>query len=73
MRQLNTLSVHDMLVLNSVKFYYKYKHKGVQDYFASFTLSTRLNSTLARKTVLEQIERVSISLKNVFGINGRKR
>ena len=46
MKQLNILSVPDMLLLNSMKFYYKYKHKEVPDYFASFTLHTRLNSRL---------------------------
>ena len=40
MKQLNILSVPDMLLLNSMKFYYKYKHKEVPDYFASFTLRT---------------------------------
>ena len=41
MKQLNILSVPDMLLLNSMKFYYKYKHKEVPDYFASFTLRTQ--------------------------------
>ena len=41
MKQLNILSVPDMLLLNSMKFYYKYKHKEVPDYFASFTLHTQ--------------------------------
>ena len=41
MKQLNILSVPDMLLLNSMKFYYKYKHKKVLDYFASFTLHTQ--------------------------------
>ena len=41
MKQLNILSVPDMLLLNSMKFCYKYKHKEVPDYFASFTLHTQ--------------------------------
>ena len=41
MEQLNILSVPDMLLLNSMKFYYKYKHKEVLDYSASFTLHTQ--------------------------------
>ena len=41
MKQLNKLSVPDMLLLNSMKFYYKYKHKEVPDYFDSFTLHTQ--------------------------------
>ena len=40
MKQLNILSVPDML-LNSMKFYYKYKHKEVPDYLASFALHTQ--------------------------------
>ena len=30
-----------MLLLNSMKFHYKYKHKEITDYFASFTLHTQ--------------------------------
>ena len=41
MKQLNILGVPDMLLLNSTKFYYKYKHKEVPNYFASFTLHTQ--------------------------------
>ena len=41
MKQLNILSVPDMLLLNSVKFYYKYKRNEVPDYFASFNLQTQ--------------------------------
>ena len=41
MKQRNILSVPDLLFLNSMKFYYKYKHKEVPDYFASFTLHTQ--------------------------------
>ena len=35
------LSVSDMLLLNSMKFYYKYKHNEVPDYFTSFNLHTQ--------------------------------
>ena len=38
MKQLNILSVPDMLLLNPMKFYYKYKHDEVPDYFTSFNL-----------------------------------
>ena len=41
MKQLDILSVPDMLLLNSIKFYYEYKHKEMPDYFASFTLHTQ--------------------------------
>ena len=44
MKQLNILSVPDMLLLNSMKFYYKYKHKEVPHYFASFTLRTQCST-----------------------------
>ena len=33
MKELNLLSVPDLLHLNSMKLYYKYKHKEVPDYF----------------------------------------
>ena len=33
MKQHNILSVPDMLLLNSMKFYYKYKRNEVPDYF----------------------------------------
>ena len=35
------LSVPDMLLLNSMQFYYKYKRNEVPDYFAYFNLHTR--------------------------------
>ena len=41
MKQLNILSVPDMLFLNSMKFYYKYKRNEVPDYFTSFNLHTQ--------------------------------
>ena len=41
MKQLNILSVPDMLLLNSMKFYYKYKLNEVLDYFTSFNLHTQ--------------------------------
>ena len=41
MRQVNILSVPDMLLLNSMKFYYKYKRNEVPDYFTSFNLHTQ--------------------------------
>ena len=65
MKQLNILSVSDMLPLNSMKFYNRYKHKEIPDYFASFTHTHKAQLTtspLARETISEQIERVSISL-----------
>ena len=62
MKQLNILSVIDMLLLNSMKFYYKYKHKEVPHYFASFTLHTQ-GSTHDYNTTISEIERVSISPK----------
>ena len=36
MKQLNILSVPDMLLLISMKFYYKYKRNEVPDNFTSF-------------------------------------
>ena len=41
MKQLNILSVPDMLLLNSMKFYYKYKRNELPDYFTSFNLHTQ--------------------------------
>ena len=41
MKQLNILSVPDMLLLNSMKFYNKYKRNEVPDYFTSFNLHTQ--------------------------------
>ena len=41
MKQLNILSVPDMLLLNSMKFYYKYKRNEVPYYFTSFNLHTQ--------------------------------
>ena len=41
MKQLNILSVPDMLLLNSMKFYYKYKRNEVLDYFTCFNLHTQ--------------------------------
>ena len=41
MKQLNILSVPDMLLLNSMKFYYEYKRNEVPDYFTSFNLHTQ--------------------------------
>ena len=76
LKQLNILSVPDMLLLNSMKFYYKYKHKEVPGYLPPllYTHKAQLTTTtLVRETISEQIERVSISLKNVFGIICRKR
>ena len=72
MKQFNILNVPDMLLLNSMKIYYKDKQK-VPNYFASllYTHKAQLTTTiLARETISE---RVSISLKNVFGIICLKR
>ena len=44
MKQLRILSVPDMLLLNSMKFYYKYKRNEVQDYFSSINLHTQGSS-----------------------------
>ena len=44
MKQLNILSVPDMLLLNSMKFYYKYKRNEVPDYFTSFNLHAQGSS-----------------------------
>ena len=44
MKQLSILSVPDMLLLNCMIFYHKYKHKEIPDYFASFTLHTQGSS-----------------------------
>ena len=41
MKQLNILTVPDMLLLNLMKFYYKYKRNKVPDYFTSFKLHTQ--------------------------------
>ena len=41
MKQLNILNVPDMLLLNSMKFYYKYKRNELPDYFISFNLHTQ--------------------------------
>ena len=76
MKQLNILSVPDVLFLNSMKFSYKYKRNEVPDYFASFNLHTQGSShdySTARETISGQIECESISLNNVFGIICRKR
>ena len=74
MKQLNILSVPDILFLHSMKFYYKYNE--VPHYFASFNLHTQgssHDSTPTRETLSGQIECASILLKNVFGIICRKR
>lgn len=41
MKQLKILSLPDMLLLKSMKFYYKYKHEEVPKYFISFNLTTQ--------------------------------
>ena len=41
MKQPNILSVPDMLLLNSMKIYYKYKRNEVPDYFTSFNSHTQ--------------------------------
>ena len=75
MKQLNVLSVPDMLVLNSMKFYYEYKHKEVSDYFASYTLhtqgSTHDYNTCQRDDIRTNRTRINIT-ENVFGIICRK-
>ena len=76
MKQLNILSVPDMLLLNSMKFYYKYMYKRneVPDYFplSTYTHKAQLTTTTpAWETISGQIECASISLKNVFKIISR--
>ena len=44
MKQLNILSVPDMLLLNSMKFYYKYKRNEAPNYFTSFNLHTQVST-----------------------------
>ena len=44
MKQPNIHSVPDMLLLNSVQFYYKYKRSEFPDYFASFNFHTQGSS-----------------------------
>ena len=75
MKQLNIRSVPDMLLLNSMKLYYKYKRNEVPHYFTSFNLhkAQLTTTTTARETTSGQIECASISLKNVFEIICRKR
>ena len=71
MKHLSILSVPSMLHYNSMKIYYKYKRNEIPDYFASFYLHTQAQLTTrppTRRKILQQIERVLISLKNVFGI-----
>ena len=69
MKQLNILSMPDMLLLNSMKFYCEYKRNEVPDYFTSFKVKAQLTTTTAaRETISGQIVCASISLKNVFGI-----
>ena len=46
MKQLTILSVPDMLLLNSMKFYYEYKRNEVPDYFTSFNLHTQDYTTI---------------------------
>ena len=61
MKQLNILSVHGMLLLISMKFYYKYKHK---DYFTLFTLhtqgSTHHDSTPQRDDIRTNRTRINL-------------
>ena len=67
MKQLNILSVPDMLLLNSMKFYYKYKHKEVPDYFASFTIhaqgSTHDYNTRQRDGIRTNRTRINLTEK----------
>ena len=67
MNQLNILGVPDMLLLNSMKFYYKYKHKEVPDYFASFTLhaqgSTHDYNTRQRDDIRTNRTRINLTEK----------
>ena len=76
MKHLNILSVPYMLLYNSMEIYYKYKRNEITDYFASCYLHTQAQLTTRPSTrwkILEQIERVFILLKNVFGIILQKR
>ena len=41
MKQLKILSLPDMLLIKSMKFYYKYKHEEVPEYFISFNIITQ--------------------------------
>ena len=67
MRQLNILSLPDMLLLNSLKFHYKYQRNAVPDYFAIYIRKAHLTTTTpAKESISGQTERVSISLKNVL-------
>ena len=76
MKQLNILSVRDMQLSNSMKFYYKYKHKEVTDYFASFTLHTQGlthdHNTRQRDDIRTNRTRINLT-ENVFEIICRKR
>ena len=44
MKQLNIISVSNMLLFNSMKFYFGYKRNEVPDNFASFNLHTQGSS-----------------------------
>ena len=76
MKQLNILSMPDMLLLNSMKFYYK---TNVMKYqiilpLSTYTYKAQLTTTTpARETISGKIQCASISLKNVFGIVCRRR
>ena len=73
MKQLNILSVSDVLFFNSMKFYYKHKHKEVSAYFALFTSHKRGSSydySTHQINNFKQIERTLVSL--IFGIICRK-
>ena len=67
MKQLNILSVPDMLLLNSMKFCYKYKRNEVPDYFTSFKLhtqgSTHDYNTHQRDDIRTNIVRINLTEK----------
>ena len=71
MKKLNILSVPDMLLLNSMKFYYKYKRNEVLDHFTSFNLhtqgSTHDYNTHQRDDIRTNRVRINLA-ENVFGI-----
>ena len=76
MKQLSILSVHDMLLLNSMKFYFEYKRNEVPDYFATFNLPTQCSphdyNTHQRDDIRTNRVRIDLT-ENVFGIICRKR
>ena len=67
MKQLNILCLPDMLQLNCLKFYYKYKRKQVPDYFYSINLTTKRDihdhNTRQRDDIITNRTRINLTDK----------